>query len=120
MKFLDKIEALEARAEALTSQLDAVQRAKEELSNLLGDAARQLAELQRAIADAPKPFQIEIKQNGQDFTVSEKDGLILLAALIRALEGEEVTARLHSGQTPKLKLTDIEQIAALILVEAAK
>lgn len=115
MKFLDKIEVLEARAEALTSQLDDVQRAKDDLANLLGDAARQLAEVQQAIANAPKPWGIDVKVNGQEFTICERDGLVLFAALTRCLEGEEVSPKLASGQTPKLRLTDLEQLASVII-----
>ncbi len=113
MKFLDQIAALEAKA----ATLDA---AANNLQEVLNAAIKQLADVQGFLADVPKPFAVEIRQNGQDFIVCEKDGLVLLAALTRALDHEEVSVRLASGQTPTLKLTDIEQIAALILAEAAK
>lgn len=119
MKFLDDIAALKAEAEELRASIAEALNAKEQLSNTLGDAARQLAALQQAIDGAPTPFEVKIQQNGQDFTVCEKDGLVLFAALVRTLEGEEVEARLASGQTPKLRLTDLEQVALKIL-EAAK
>ena len=120
MKFLDQINALEAKALEIAEQVAALLQAKDDLSNTMGDAARQVAALQQAIADAPKAFSIDISHNGQDFTVSEKDGLVLLAALVRALENEEVPVRLASGQTPQLRITDLEQVASLILAEAAK
>lgn len=113
MKFLDQIAALEARAATLDASSN-------NLQEVLNAAIKQLADVQGFLADVPKPFAIEIKQNGQEFVVSEKDGLVLLAALTRALDHEEVTVRLAGGQSPRLKLTDIEQIAALILAEAAK
>ena len=115
MKFLDQIAKLESEAEKLRGDIASALAAKEELSNTLGDAARQLAEVQQQIASAPRPFTVDIKQNGDEFVISEKDGLVLLAALTRALDGEEVAVKLASGQTPKLKLTDLEQIAAKIL-----
>lgn len=115
MKFLDDIAELKSEAEKLRADIADALNAKEQLSNTLGDAARQLAEVQQQIANAPRPFTVEIKQNGDEFVISEKDGLVLLAALTRALDGEEVSVKLASGQTPKLKLTDLEQIATKIL-----
>lgn len=115
MKFLDDIGALKAQAAELQAAIQQTLNAKEELEDRLGAAARQLAEVQREIANAPRPFTVMIKQNGDEFAISEKDGLVLLAALTRALDGEEVAVRLASGQSPKLKLTDLEQIATKIL-----
>ncbi len=115
MKFLDDIAALKSQAQELRASIADALNAKELLSDTIGDAARQLAEIQQQIANAPRPFQVTIKQNGDEFVISEKDGLVLLAALTRALDGEEVAVRLASGQTPKLKLTDLEQIASKIL-----
>lgn len=109
MKFLDDIAALEARAAALDASAN-------NLQDVLNAAIKQLADVQAFLANAPAPFSVEIKQNGQDFTVCEKDGLVLFAALVRALEGEEVQPHLASGQTPKLKLTDLEQVASAILL----
>lgn len=119
MKFLDQIAELEAAAKAMREEISAALQAKDELSNTLGDAARQLADVQAAIANAPKAWGLEVKINGQDFSVCERDGLVLFAALTRCLEGEEVPVKLASGQTPKLRLTDLEQLAAKI-IEAAK
>lgn len=108
MKFLDDIAKLQ---EATTALL----KAKDDLSNTMGDAARQLADVQRAIADAPAPWGLDVKVNGQEFRICERDGLVLFAALTRCLEGEEVPVKLASGQTPKLRLTDLEQLAAHII-----
>jgi hypothetical protein len=112
MKFLDQIAELEAKAAGLSAVAD-------NLSDVIGAATRQLGELQQALANAPTPFTVKVQQNGQDFAVCEKDGLVLFAALVRTLEGEEVEVRLAGGQTPKLRLTDLEQIASKIL-EATK
>lgn len=108
MKFLDQIAELETRTKSL---LDA----SDKLSNVMGDAARQLAEVQQALANAPKAWGIDVKVNGQEFTICERDGLVLFAALTRCLEGEEVAVKLASGQTPKLRLTDLEQLASVII-----
>lgn len=111
MKFLDDIAALKEATDALLA-------AKDDLSNTMGDAARQVAALQRAIADAPVAWGIDVKVNGQEFRICERDGLVLFAALTRCLEGEEVPVKLASGQTPRLRLTDLEQLASVI-IEAA-
>lgn len=115
MKFLDDIAALKSEAEKLRADIAAALAAKDELSNTLGDAARQLAEVQQAIANAPKAWGIDVKVNGQEFTICERDGLVLFAALTRCLEGEEVAVKLASGQTPKLRLTDLEHLASVII-----
>lgn len=126
MQFLDKIKELEETAAALQSTIQELQKqainlqgTADNLSDVLGAATRQLGEVQQAIAGAPVPFTIEISQNGQDFTVSEKDGLVLFAALTAALDHKEPSVKLASGQTVKLRLTDVEQVAQKIL-EATK
>ena len=108
MKFLDDIAALKAATDALLQ-------AKDDLSNTMGEAALQLAKVQKAIAEAPAPWGIDVKVNGQEFRICERDGLVLFAALTRCLEGEEVPVKLASGQTPKLRLTDLEQLASVII-----
>jgi len=115
MKFLDDIAALKSEAEKLRADIGLALAAKEELSNTLGDAARQLAEVQQAIANAPKAWGLDVKVNGQEFHICERDGLVLFAALTRCLEGDEVPVKLASGQTPKLRLTDLEQLASVII-----
>lgn len=115
MKFLDDIKILQEQAAELRKDIADALAAKEELSNTLGDAARQLAEVQQAIANAPKPWGLDVKVNGQEFRICERDGLVLFAALTRCLEGEEVAPQLASGQTPKLRLTDLEQLASVII-----
>lgn len=108
MKFLNDIEELKAATTALLA-------AKDDLSNTMGDAARQLAELQQAIANAPQPETFTIKlAGGQEFTVSERDALLFSVALTITLDPDEVTWPLENGQTITLQLTDIEQAARQI------
>ena len=113
MKFLDDIQELKEATEALL-------RARDELSNTMGDAARQLAEMQQAIAAAPKPRFAAFKApDGQDVTIAITDGVILAAALCVALDSKEAVLTLEGGQTINLKITDFEQIAPQILEQAA-
>lgn len=114
MKFLEEIAALKDQAEALRNNLAQALVAKNDLSDTIGDVTRQLADVQRALANVPQP--ITVKLNGQDLQIAERDALMLFAALVRTLEGEEVPVRLSSGQTLRLKLTDLEQIASNILL----
>lgn len=113
MKFLDDIAKLKEAAEALQRDIKLALEAKDELGEVLGEATRQLADVQRALADVPQP--ITVKLNGQELQVCERDALVLLAALTKALDHEEPKVTLTSGQTINLKLTDLEQLAAALL-----
>lgn len=92
MKFLEDIAALKEAAVRL-------EQAKADLQATL-DAAR------------PRAWKISIE--GQVIHVSERDMPLLFAALIRAIDGETVSLPL-GGQTVKLRIGDLESIAAAIL-----
>lgn len=108
MKFLDQIAELEAKTAGLNASAD-------HLQEVMNAAIKQLGEVQAFLANAPTPFTVTVNQNGSEIVVSEKDGMALFAALVRALEGERPQVRLANGQTPQLALTDLEQVAAKII-----
>lgn len=113
MKFLDEIAALKNEAQALRDELAKTLVAKDDLSNTIGAVTLQVAALQQQLANLPQP--ITVKLNGQDLQVSERDALKLFAALTLTLDHEEVTLPLVSGQTVKVKITDIELLAKAVL-----